>query len=56
MNIPGTKKSHRERKNPRAAEQHQARRHAANAARPKQIVVDDDRIGKVMHVRLGEAT
>jgi hypothetical protein len=64
MNIPGAKKSHRERKNPRSAEQHQARKHAANAARGKQVAETSNLIpgrhayadAKYRHVRIGEAT
>ena len=37
MNIPGTKKSHRERKNPHSADAWRERKAAANAARGKQV-------------------
>jgi len=39
MAESGKKKSHRDRKNPHAAEEWAARKKAANAARPKQSVM-----------------
>ena len=39
MAESGKKKSHRDRKNPHAAEEWAARKKTANAARPKQVAV-----------------
>lgn len=50
MNVAGTKRNPRDRKNPHAAEEWAKRKRAANAARPKQQEVISAG-GHVTHVR-----